>query len=245
MRCAAERGMSGGTNDRQIFIEHQRNFDQEVRSAKRHYWYQQQQNLLLVETRLSTDFWKTMGGIGISQSHTHSIPWEVVNDDQFIISDPNVVLKKWKEAFGELLNTNVVSADNNPGEMLGEYPVLTDTTSLNEPITIDEVCFALTTAKKEKAVGEDEIPMEVLQNKECIAYLVDLYKACFETASIPVVWSHGIIHPIIKDSKNDNRDPFNYRGITNTSVTYKLYCSILNNRLSRLLEFVRTKRWAG
>ena len=92
VRCAAERGMSGGTNDRQIFIEHQRNFDQEVRSAKRHYWYQQQQELL--ETRLSTDFWKTMGRIGISQSHTHSIPWEVVNDDQSIISDQNVVLNK-------------------------------------------------------------------------------------------------------------------------------------------------------
>ena len=73
VRCAAERGMSGGTNDRQIFIKHQRNFDQEARSAKRHYWYQQQQELL--ETRLSTDFWKTMGRIGISQSHTHSIPW--------------------------------------------------------------------------------------------------------------------------------------------------------------------------
>ena len=81
MRCAAERGMRGGrsTINRQIFIEHQRNFDQEVRSAKRRYWYQQQQELL--ETRLSTDFWKTMGRIGISQPHAHSIPWEVVNDD--------------------------------------------------------------------------------------------------------------------------------------------------------------------
>ena len=100
--------------------------------------------------------------------------------------------------------------------------------------TIDEVRFALTTAKKGKAVGEDEIPMEVLQNKECIAYLVSLYNACFETASIPDVWSHGIIHPIIKDSKNDHRDPFNYRGITITSVTYKLYCSILNNTLLKI-----------
>ena len=36
--------------------------------------------------------------------------------------------------------------------MIGEYPVLTDTTFLNEPITIDEVRFALTTAKKGKAV---------------------------------------------------------------------------------------------
>ena len=79
-------------------------------------------------------------------------------------------------------------------------------------------------------------PPSIRQCKECIAYLVNLYNACFETASIPDVWPHGIIHPNIKDSKNDHRDPFNYRGITITSVTYKLYCSILNNRLSRLLE---------
>ena len=59
------------------------------------------------------------------------------------------------------------------------------------------------------------------------------YNACFETSSNPDVWSHGIIHPIIKDSKNDRQDPFNFRDITITSVTYKLYYSILNNRLSR------------
>ena len=115
--------------------------------------------------------------------------------------------------------------------MVGDYPVLTDTASLNEPITIDDVCFALTNAKKGKTVGHDDIPMEVLQNQECIAYLVNLYNACFETAFISDVWSHGIIHPITKDSRKDHRNPFNYRGITITSVTYKLYCSILKNRL--------------
>ena len=31
-------------------------------------------------------------------------------------------------------------------------------------------------------------------------------------------------------------DPLNYRGITITSATYKLFCSILNNRLTRALE---------
>ena len=37
MRCGAEHGISGGTINRQIFIEHQRNFDQEIRSAKSNY----------------------------------------------------------------------------------------------------------------------------------------------------------------------------------------------------------------
>ena len=46
---------------------------------------------------------------------------------QSISFDQNVVLNKWKEAFEELLNTNVVSADDVPGEMVGDYPVLSDT----------------------------------------------------------------------------------------------------------------------
>ena len=91
----------------------------------------------------------------------------MVNEDQSISFDQNVVLNKWKEAFEDLLNTNVISTDNVLGKMI-DHPVLTNTTSLNEPITIDEVRYARTTAKKGKAVGHDEIPMEVLQNKECI-----------------------------------------------------------------------------
>ena len=44
--------------------------------------------------------------------------------------------------------------------MSGEYPVLTDTTSLNGPITIDEIRFAMATAGKGKALGCDDIPLE-------------------------------------------------------------------------------------
>ena len=39
------------------------------------------------------------------------------------------------------------------------------------------------------------------------------------------------IHPIPKSSTVDKRDPLSYGEITVTSVLYKLYCLILNNRL--------------
>ena len=105
--------------------------------------------------------------------------------------------------------------------MSGVYPVIFDTTTLNADITVDEVRFALVSAKKGKALGEDGIPIEVLHNDRCLAYLVNLFNVCFMDGYIPDAWSRGIICPIIKDTKKDHRDPLNYRGITITSATYK------------------------
>ena len=66
--------------------------------------------------------------------------------------------------------------------------------------------------------------------------MANLFNVCFEEGHIPDVWARGIICPILKDPKNDHRDPLNYRGITITSAANKLFCSILNNRLPRAIE---------
>ncbi|CAG2218387.1 unnamed protein product [Mytilus edulis] len=50
------------------------------------------------------------------------------------------------------------------------------------------------------------------------------------------MWSKGIITPIPKCSTADTRDPLSYRGITLAPCSYKLFCSILNNRLVSWLE---------
>ena len=63
-----------------------------------------------------------------------------------------------------------------------------------------------TVQEKGKAIGDDGIPMEVLDNNQCIYVLVTLFNTCFSSGTIPEIWSQGIINPIIKD----HRDPFNY-----------------------------------
>ena len=120
--------------------------------------------------------------------------------------------------------------------MSGPDRISIDTLSLDTEIIVDEVRYALHRAGKGKAIGDDGIPMEVLDNNQCIYVLVTLFNTCFSSGTIPEIWSRGIINPIIKDTKKDHRDPFNYRGITITSATYKLYCSILNNRLYNWFE---------
>ena len=69
--------------------------------------------------------------------------------------------------------------------MVGKYPVINDTTTLNAAITEDEVRFALISARKGKSLGEDGIPVEVHLNNSCLSYRVNLFNACFETGHIP------------------------------------------------------------
>ena len=87
-------------------------------------------------------------------------------------------------------------------------------------------------AMKNKAYGEDGVAAEVLKNDILLGLLMKLLNKCFISGVVPDVWKKGIIQPISKLSTTDIRDPLNYRGITITSIVYKMYCSILNRRLA-------------
>ena len=54
LRCNAERCMGTVDNDRQLFLERQRDLDREIKAAKRLYWFQRQQEL--IELQNSPDF---------------------------------------------------------------------------------------------------------------------------------------------------------------------------------------------
>ena len=82
----------------------------------------------------------------------------------------------------QLLNSNQSVTEITPEPMTGVYPMICATTTLNADITVDEVRFALVSAKKGKALGEDGIPIEVLHNDSSLAYLVNLFNVCFMDA---------------------------------------------------------------
>ena len=105
--------------------------------------------------------------------------------------------------------------------------ITADTSTLNADITVEEVRYAIYDAGKGKATGYDGIPLEVLQNATCINFFVVMFNECFNSGIIPNTWSRGIINPILKDPTTDPRDAMNYRGMTITSIVYKLFCSVL------------------
>jgi len=63
-----------------------------------------------------------------------------------------------------------------------------------------------------------------------------LFNICFNIGIVPTLWSKSVICPIPKASTLDKRDPLSYRGISLAPAMYKLYCYILNNRLSLWTE---------
>ena len=77
---------------------------------------------------------------------------------------------------------------------------------------------------------------EVLQNDSCVYFLHVLFNTPFKTGIIPTPWNNSIINPIQKTNCTDTRDPTGYHGIALTSSVYKVYCSILNKRISKWAE---------
>ncbi len=107
---------------------------------------------------------------------------------------------------------------------------------MQQPTTLQEVKLTLIRAKNSTSPGFDCIPVEVLHNSTVMECLLHLYNKCFDTSLVPHIWQKGIITPIPKDSTKDQRVPLNYCGITLASSVYKIYCSILNQRLNQWAE---------
>ena len=68
--------------------------------------------------------------------------------------------------------------------MSGPDRISINTLSLDTDIIVDEVRYALHRAGKGKAISDDEIPMKVLDNNQCIYVLVTLFNTCLSSGTI-------------------------------------------------------------
>ena len=86
--------------------------------------------------------------------------------------------------------------------------------------------------KWNKSSGIDEVTYEYLKSTEEILLPVWtlLFNHILDTGSIPSNWQVGKIVPIYK--KGDTSEPSNYRAITITNCSGKLFTQLLNTRLS-------------
>ncbi|CAC5395185.1 unnamed protein product [Mytilus coruscus] len=170
----------------------------------------------------------------MSNERNQSIPWSIIDDEGIVKTDKNLVLGKWKSDFEQLFSVNPnVRPPAYDNETRENQP---DVTELNEPISREEIIVAVERAKLRKATGFDEIPAEVLKNPTAIDLLHLICNGCFELGKVPDQWTKGIINPIFKCGSDTRNNPLNYRGITLTSVPSKIYCHVLNARLSSWLD---------
>ncbi|CAC5414589.1 unnamed protein product [Mytilus coruscus] len=208
-----------------------KNFDRLNRKFKRQFQRQERQKLgdKLNETN-QRDFWKSIGNLGIANNRKRCIPLAVVDEDGNEATDKNVVLNKWKNDFQTLFHHN-----GNSDSDLDESTFNTEV-YVSPLISREEVLQAVLRAKLRKAAGIDDIPVEVLKNDTAVNLLFQIISGCFNIGRVLTQWTSGIINPILKQGTDDERQPLNYRGITLISVRGKIYCNILNHRLSTWLE---------
>ena len=72
---------------------------------------------------------------------------------------------------------------------------------------------------------------------------MDLINICWKFGHIPEEWRVAKVYPIFK--KGDQQDCNNYRGISILNVCYKIYASILKNRLNVIMESIISEAQNG
>jgi len=123
------------------------------------------------------------------------------------------ILKRWKEYFSELMN------EENPREQRQAIQVVNSEDMTT--ITVDEVKRALKKMKNGKAVGPDNLPIEVWKclGEEGASFLCMTLNRICEEEKIPGSWRKSVLIPIYKN-KGDIMLCGNYRGIMQAHVPY-------------------------
>ena len=111
-----------------------------------------------------------------------------------------------------------------------------DNQYFNRPISLDEVMLALRKLKPKKAAGPDQIIGEVLKqaNLQIAPFFVKFFNVLFDFGIYPEQWTEAIIQPLYK--KGNVNDPGNYRGISLSDTSSKLYGMIINKRIQNWVE---------
>ena len=143
--------------------------------------------------------------------------------------DSEAVLKRWKEYFKKLLNE-----ENNRDPRRGEAEVVNQAVNC---VSRKEVKNALRTMKKGKAVGPDELSVEVWKcmGKMEIEFLTRLFNRLLMGERMPEEWRRSVLIPIYK-IKWDAQCCGNYRGIKLMSHTMKVWERIIEPRLRDRVE---------
>ena len=146
-----------------------------------------------------------------------------------VMVNSEAVLKRWKEYFEKLINE-----ENN------REPRTEETEMVNEEVNCvsrEEVKNALRRMKKGKAVGPDELPVEVWKcmGEMGIKFLTRLFNRLLMGERMPEEWRRSVLIPIYKN-KGDAQCCGNYRGIKLMSHTMKVWKRIIETRLRDRVE---------
>ena len=142
----------------------------------------------------------------------------------------NISSDDWFVHFKELLTKETNVDDSVPLDRGVEEEIVDN---MNRPISKEEVLLAVRKIKNKKAAGPDGIIGELLKygckSDLFVSFFVRFFNSLFDKGVYPEQWTESIVLTLYK--KGDVNNPHNYRGISLSDASSKLYSTIINLRL--------------
>ena len=153
-----------------------------------------------------------------------------------MLRDPELVRGRWARFLGTLLNSK---SDKLKLDIIEELPQWPITHALGVEPTENELIGALRSMANAKAVGPDELPVELLKlginNDPTVLRVFHLViKRVWHQREVPKRWRDAVIKVLHK--KKDRFECGNYRGISLVAHAGKVLLKIVATRLSAYCE---------
>ena len=115
------------------------------------------------------------------------------------------------------------------------FPIATE---VDTPFTMYDLDMALRRLKSNKASGPNEVQGEIYKHAPFVLklYLLAHYNQCYQEAKVPPSWLFSEVVMIIKSTQKDSRLLSNYRPISLTNISYKIFASMIQHKLERSLD---------
>ena len=167
---------------------------------------------------------------------TRKVSSQYIRDEEgMLLRDPGLVLGRWVWFFGTLLNAKSDKLRVDIIEGLHQWPI---THAFGVEPTRNELIVALRSMANAKAVGPDELPIELLKlglNRDPIVLREyhRMIKLVWHQREVPQRWRDAVIKVL---QKKDRTECGNYRGISLVAHAGKVLFNIVATRLSFYCE---------
>ncbi|XP_068900490.1 golgin subfamily A member 6-like protein 25 [Tenebrio molitor] len=208
----ALRGWRRNKIDRSRFLEAKRRYRERCREKKKQ--KREREEKEIKEIRTEREVWKY-----INRERKKKEP----------VSE-KITIQEWEEYFMKLLEGR--KEEGNVGTQRKEKQTVMEETE----ITAEEVGKHIRYLKKRKAPGWDGVQNEAWMygTERMVERMVELMNGVWRGEGFPEDWREGVICPIFKKGEKNRAE--NYRGITLLNTGYKLYASVLSERMKREIE---------
>ena len=234
----AERKWLKGKIERRKYIQSRNEYKREVEKAKHAFEKDLCAELDELEGRNPSKWWKKVKGLMGNDKYKVDFN-KVVDCRGNLIEGKDKVFDIWTSHFNELLN-NQDDQNNNTRDTDSELDVTGGSRGkfdeLDRPLDKEEVEKAIRDVRLNAAPGQDMIIGKWVKNGVVTDFTFKFCEKCLELGQIPNAWRNGYIVPIPKGTSKGVPDPRKFRGISVLSVVYKIFCTVVKNRLIEVAE---------